>query len=83
MRIGGLEGVRSYAALTTYLEGLSLVRGVSLRELSGSTALLDLSVRGDLELLRRIFALDGRLAPAPRTEPPAARQEAPDFVWQP
>mgnify|MGYP002682292926 CR=1 FL=1 len=46
-------------------------------------ALLDLSVRGDLELLRRIFALDGRLAPAPRTEPPAARQEAPDFVWQP
>ena len=83
VRIGGLESVRSYAALTTYLDGLSLVRGVSLRELSGSTALLDLSVRGDLELLRRIFALDGRLTPAPRTEPATAGQEAPDFVWQP
>jgi len=82
VRIGGLEGVRSYAALTTYLDSLSLVRSVSLRELSGSTALLDLGVRGDLELLRRIFALDGRLAPAPRTEPATTRQEAPDFVWQ-
>ncbi len=75
--------MRAYAALTTYLDGLSLVRSVSLRELSGSTALLDLSVRGDLELLRRIFALDGRLAPAPRTEPATTGQEAPDFVWQP
>ncbi|MDH4310828.1 MAG: DUF2066 domain-containing protein [Gammaproteobacteria bacterium] len=83
VRIGGLEDVRSYAALTTYLDGLSLVRSVSLRELSGSTALFDLGVRGDLELLRRIFALDGRLAPAPRTEAATARQESPDFVWQP
>ena len=66
VRIGGLTGVRAYASLTTYLDGLSLVRSVSLRELSGSTALLDLGVRGDLELLRRIVALDGRLVPAPR-----------------
>ena len=83
VRIGGLEGVRPYAALTTYFDGLSLVRSVSLRELSGSTALFELGVRGDLELLRRIFALDGRLTPAPRTEPATATQEAPDFVWQP
>ena len=83
VRIGGLDGVRSYAALTTYLEGLSLVRSVSLQELSGSTALLDLGVRGDLELLRRIFALDGRLVPAVRTEPATTEQELPDFVWQP
>jgi uncharacterized protein len=83
VRIGGLEDMRSYAALTTYLDGLSLVRSVSLRELTGSTALFDLGVRGDLELLRRIFALDGRLTPAPRTEAAPTRQESPDFVWQP
>jgi hypothetical protein len=83
VRVGGLTGVRAYAALTTYLDGLSLVRSVSLHELSGSTALLDLSVRGDLELLRRIFALDGRLVPAPRTDATSASQETPDFVWQP
>ena len=57
------------------------MRAVSLRALSGSAAQFDLEVRGDLELLRRIVALDGRLAPAPRPESPAA--EAPDFVWQP
>ncbi len=83
VRIGGLTGVRAYAALTTYLDGLSLVRSVSLRELSGSTALLDLGVRGDLELLRRIVALDGRLVPAPHAEATTAMQESPDFVWQP
>jgi uncharacterized protein len=83
VRVGGLDGVRSYAALTTYLDGLSLVRSVSLRELSGSSALFDLTVRGDLELLRRIFALDGRLMPAARTEAATTTQETPDFVWQP
>jgi hypothetical protein len=83
VRVGGLTDVRAYAALTTYLDGLSLVRSVSLRELSGSTALLDLGVRGDLELLRRIVALDGRLVPAARAEAPTATQESPDFVWQP
>ncbi len=83
VRIGGLTGVRAYASLTTYLDGLSLVRSVSLRELSGSTALLDLGVRGDLELLRRIVALDGRLVAAPRADPSTTPQESPDFVWQP
>jgi hypothetical protein len=81
VRVGGLQGVRAYAALTTYLEGLSLVRAVSVRELAGDTVLLDLSVRGDLELLQRIFALDSRLVAAPRAETPAAA--APDFLWQP
>jgi hypothetical protein len=81
MRVGGLENVRAYAALTTYLEGLSLVRAVAVRELAGDTVLLELAVRGDLELLRRILALDSRLAPAPRAESSSAA--APEFLWQP
>jgi len=81
VRIGGIDGVRSYAALTRYLESLSLVRTVTLRELSGSTVLLDLGVRGDLELLQRIFALDGRIVAAPRAGDNA--QESPDLLWQP
>jgi hypothetical protein len=79
IKVGGLEGVRAYAALTKYLEGLSLVRAVSLRSLAGSTAQFDLEVRGDLELLRRIVALDGRLQPAAPGETPA---ETPEFTWQ-
>lgn len=80
VRVGGIDDVRAYAALTSYLEGLSLVRAVALRGLAGSAVQFDLDVRGDLELLRRIIALDGRLVPAPA---PGAASEAPDFLWQP
>jgi hypothetical protein len=81
VRIGGLDAVGGYAALTRYLEGLSLVRSVSPGELAGGTVLFEIAVRGDLELLRRVFALDGRLAAAPRAATPAP--DAPDFIWQP
>jgi hypothetical protein len=80
VKVGGLTDVRAYAALTTYLEDLSLVRAVALRSLSGSAAQFDLDVRGDLELLRRIFALDGRLVAAPLGDPAA---DAAGFTWQP
>lgn len=79
VRIGGLGGVRDYAALMQYLEGLSLVRGVDVRELQRDTVQLDLQVRGDLELLRRVFALDGRLRPAADAGGAAM---AVDFTWQ-
>jgi hypothetical protein len=81
VRIGGLDGISGYAALTRYLEGLSLVRSASPGELAGGTVLFELAVRGDLELLRRIFAIDGRLTAAPRTATPAPGD--PDFIWTP
>lgn len=81
LKVDGLSDVRSYAALTRYLEGLSLVRAVSLRALAGSSAQFDLEVRGDLELLRRIVALDGRLLPAAQGD--SAPDGAADFTWQP
>jgi hypothetical protein len=81
VRVGGLADVRAYAALTRYLEGLSLVRTIAVREFAGDTAQFELGCRGDLELLRRIVAIDGRLAPASR--PDGAAPETPDFVWQP
>lgn len=80
VRIGGLQGVADYAALTRYLDGLSLVRSVEVQEFAGDSARFELAVRGDLELLRRVFALDGRLAGAPPTEP--ADASAADFTWQ-
>lgn len=80
LRVGGLQRVRDYAALTQYLEGLSLVRGVVVRELQRDTVQFELQVRGDLELLRRIFALDGRLQPA--SSPVGAAAATVDFTWQ-
>jgi hypothetical protein len=80
LRVGGLAGVRDYAALTRYLEELSLVRSVAVREFDRDSVQFDLAVRGDAELLRRIFSLDGRLAPA--TETPGGAAGLVDFVWQ-
>jgi hypothetical protein len=80
IKVVGLDDVRAYAGLTKYLEGLSLVRSVSLRALAGSTAQLSLEVRGDAELLRRIVALDGRLQPAAQGDAPA---DVAEFTWQP
>jgi hypothetical protein len=82
VRVGGLRNVGDYAALTRYLDGLSLVRSVDVRQFAGDTASFQLGVRGDLELLRRIFALDGRLVPAPRGET-VDDPSAADFAWQP
>jgi hypothetical protein len=80
LRIGGLQGVREYAALLQYLEGLSLVRDVQVREFAADAVRLAISARGDRELLARIFALDGRVRPVGAAE--GASAGAVDFVWQ-
>lgn len=82
LRIGGLRGIRDYAELSRYLEGLSLVRSVAVRELAGETVQFELTVRGDAELLARIFALDGRLVRGAAAGEDATAQ-AVDFVWRP
>jgi uncharacterized protein len=82
VRVGGIDNVRSYAALTGYLQELSLVRGLEVDELAGDTVQLRLELRGDVELLRRIVALDSthlQAVPSGGTAP----GDAPDFIWQP
>jgi hypothetical protein len=84
VRIGGLANLQSYAALTRYLEDLSLVRSVSVREFANDSVAFELGVRGDLDLLQKIFALDARVVPAARAATgeglPAAQAE---FLWRP
>jgi hypothetical protein len=81
VRVGGLQDVGAYASLTSYLQGLSLVRSVAPEEFSDDVVRLRMTLRGDLELLRRIAALDARLVSAPRSSQPVV--DAPDFVWRP
>jgi hypothetical protein len=64
IRVEGVDGLRSYAALIDYLESLSLVRRVSVVGLDGNTVRLQIALRGDLELLTRVAALGSRLRPA-------------------
>jgi hypothetical protein len=80
--VGGVSDVQSYAGLLEYLQTLSLVRAVAVEELSGSNACLKLSVRGDLDLLRRIAAFDARLQPGTKGSGTPG-SEGTDFTWQP
>ena len=78
VRIGGVESLQAYAGLLDELESLSMVRGIGVGELDGATLRLSLTLRGDLELLRRIAMLTPRLRPAPEGDP-----GAPQFVYLP
>jgi len=81
VRVGGLGDVKAYAGLLAYLQSLSFVRAVAVEELAGDTVRLALTMRGDLELLRGIAALDAHLLPAASAEDGVA---APlDFTYRP
>jgi uncharacterized protein len=81
IRVGGIEDLRAYAGLLDYLGSLSLVRDVGVSGLEHNVVSLDLTLRGDLELLRRIAALDTHLVPVTAAEAGGARP--PDFDYTP
>lgn len=80
LRVKGVDDLRHYAGVLGYLESLSLVRRVEVEALEGDVLRLRLVVRGDLDLLGRIAALEGKLQPVTRGADPAAGA---DFVFQP
>ena len=79
LRVGGIGDVRAYAGLLDYLGSLSMVRAVTVRDVQDHTVGLEVTLRGDLELLGRIAALGERLAPAPGE----GGGPAVDFVYRP
>jgi hypothetical protein len=81
VRIGGVSGVKAYASLLEYLKSLSLVRSIAVDELAQEVVGLRLTIRGDLDLLRRIASLETRLRPPPPDA--ASGPEALDFLYEP
>jgi hypothetical protein len=81
IRVGGIEDVRAYAGLVEYLRSLSLVRGVGVEGLSDRVVSLEVTLRGDAELLRRVVALDAHLVPAGTATTEGV--PAPDFAYAP
>jgi uncharacterized protein len=63
VEVGGISNLEAYAATLNYLEGMTLVRGVALEQVSGEKMRFRLAVRGDAATLRRAIALDHRLVP--------------------
>jgi uncharacterized protein len=78
--VAGISDLNAYAATLNYLEGMTLVRGVALEQVSGDHMRFKLAVRGDAATLRRAIALDRRLIPQDTTDGAADRLT---FRYQP
>jgi uncharacterized protein len=63
VEVAGISDLNSYAATLNYLEGMTLVRGVALEQVTAEKMRFRLAVRGDAATLRRAIALDRRLVP--------------------
>jgi hypothetical protein len=61
VEVSGIRDLDAYAATLNYLEGMTLVRAVSLEQVAGDTMRFKLAVRGDATTLRRAIALDNKL----------------------
>jgi len=68
VEVSGIANLNAYAGTLNYLEGMTLVRGVSVENLMGETLRFRLSVRGDVATLRRALALDNKLVPLAQAE---------------
>jgi hypothetical protein len=82
VEISGISNLAAYAAAVNFLEGMALVRGVALEQMSGDKIRLRLAVRGDAATLRRSMTLDKRLVLQP-PEPGAPRPSSLQFRYQP
>lgn len=64
VELAGIDNLDDYASALNYLEGVTLVRSVSVEQVAGGTLRLQLAVRGDAATLRRALALDNKLVPS-------------------
>lgn len=61
MQVSGVDNLEAYARATGYLNGLLMVRNVSITALQGDVLSVRLELRGNQESLRRALAVDQRL----------------------
>jgi hypothetical protein len=83
VEVGGISNLDAYAATLNYLEGMTLVRGVALEQVSGEKMRFRLAVRGDAGTLRRAIALDRRLVPLDAQDGSAGAGDRLAFRYQP
>ena len=64
IEVSGVNDLRDFAGLESYLESLTFISHVSVESLSGDTVRFRLSTRGGVDSLQRALSLNGRLTPA-------------------
>jgi hypothetical protein len=67
--VSGVGDLGAYARVTSYLESLTLIRALSVDELSGDTVVYRAQVRGDASNLARAIDLGNRLATEGNADP--------------
>lgn len=60
VRVAGVADLEAYARTLNYLEGLTLVRAVSVEQLHADVLDMRVSVRGDAPVLRKTISMDRR-----------------------
>jgi hypothetical protein len=83
VEVGGISNLDAYAATLNYLEGMTLVRGVALEQVTGEKMRFRLAVRGDAATLRRAIALDHRLVPLDAADGSSGAGDRLAFRYQP
>jgi hypothetical protein len=63
IEVVGVNDLRDYASLQSYLESLTFISRVSVESLSGDTVRIRLATRGGVDSLQRALSLTGRLQP--------------------
>jgi hypothetical protein len=63
IEVSGLNDLKDYAGVESYLGSLTFISHVSVESLSGDTVRFRLSTRGGLDSLQRALSLNGRLQP--------------------
>jgi hypothetical protein len=63
IEVTGVNDLRDYAGLQSYLESLTFISHVSVESLSGDSIRFRLATRGGVDSLQRALSLNGRLQP--------------------
>jgi hypothetical protein len=68
IEVTGINDLKDYASVQTYLESLAFVSHVAIDSLSGNSVRFRLTARGGAESLQHALALNGRLQPIAASE---------------
>jgi hypothetical protein len=79
--VAGIEDLGSYAGLLSFLADLSIVQDASVGELDGDRVRVDVTMRGDRQLLERLGAMDGHLVPG--SDSAAGNGPGADLIYLP
>ena len=89
IKVSNVKSLKHYAALVSYLEGLTITKQVFVSGLKGDDMELELTLSGNLNQFKQVLALDKKLIQLARVKNPAEPDADPlipqliHFNWQP